>query len=115
MLNGSMFCDATKYVNDESFFMNPNNVIEIATFDGLYTFEVFSAYPTVKTDNYFKTYFPTDEEFLKFLTDREAKSLYHKEGLVLSEKDVIITLSTCILGNDDGRYAIHAKLIKVET
>lgn len=114
MLNGSMFCDATKYL-DEAFFMNPNNVIEIATFDGLYTFEVFAAYPTDKYDNYFKTYFPTDEEFVKFCTDREAKSLYHKEGMTFSEKDVIVTLSTCILGNDDGRYAIHAKLVKIET
>ena len=113
MLNGSMFCDATKFL-EEGFFMNPENDIEITTFDGIYTFRVFSAYPTDKYDNYFKTYFPTGEEFVQFCTDREAKSLYHKEGMTFSPDDVIITLSTCILGNDDGRYAVHAKLIKVE-
>lgn len=114
MLNGSMFCDATKFL-DESFFMNTANDIEITTFDGLYTFRVFSAYPTDKYDNYFKTYFPTNDEFVQFCIDREAKSLYHREGITFSPDDVIITLSTCILGNNDGRYAIHAKLVKVES
>lgn len=114
MLNGSMFCDATKYL-DEAYFMNTAHDIEITTFDGLYTFRVFSAYATDKYDNYFKTYFPTEEEFVQFCIDREAKSLYHREGITFSPDDIIITLSTCILGNDDGRYAIHAKLIKVET
>ena len=114
MLNGSMFCDATKFL-DKDFFMNPANDIEIATFDGLYTFRVFSAYPTDKYDNYFKTYFPTKDEFVQFCIDREAKSLYHREGITFSPDDIIITLSTCILGNEDGRYAVHAKLIKVET
>ena len=113
MLNGSMFCDATKFL-DESFFMNPANDIEITTFDGHYTFRVFSAYTTNKYDNYFKTYFPTNDSYLEFLTEREAKSHFHKEGVTFSPDDVIITLSTCILGDDDGRYAIHAKLIKVE-
>ena len=114
MLNGSMFCDATKFL-DEDFFMNPANDIEITTFDGIYTFRVFSAYTTDKYDNYFKTYFPTEEEFIQFCIDREAKSLYHREDVSFNPDDVIITLSTCILGNDDGRYAIHAKLIKVES
>lgn len=113
MLNGSMFCDATKFL-DESFFMDPANDIEITTFDGHYTFRVFSAYATNKYDNYFRTYFPSDEDFMRFLTEREAKSHFHKEGVTLSPDDIIITLSTCILGNDNGRYAIHAKLIKVE-
>ena len=113
MLNGSMFCDATKFL-DEDFFMNTANDIQITTFDGLYTFRVFSAYPTDKYDNYFKTYFPTKDEFVQFCVEREAKSLYHREGVTFTPDDVIITLSTCILGNDDGRYAIHAKLIKVE-
>lgn len=115
MLNGSMFCDATKYVNDESFFMNSQNDIEITTFDGHYTFRVFSAYTTNKYDNYFKTYFASSEEFIKFCEDREAKSHFKKEDMTFTKDDVIITLSTCILGNEEGRYAIHAKLIKVES
>ena len=114
MFNGSMFCDATKFVEDGNFFMNTENDIEITTFDGHYTFRVFSAYPTNKYDKYFRTYFASDEEFLTFLTEREAKSLYHRDDITLSADDVIITLSTCILGNEDGRYAVHAKLIKVE-
>lgn len=115
MLNGSMFHDATKFVLDEKFFLSPENDIEITTFDGHYTFRVFSAYTTNKYDNYFKTYFPSNEDFLKFCEERRDKSHFYKEGITFSPDDVIITLSTCILGNDDGRYAVHAKLIKVET
>ena len=114
MLNGSMFCDATKFVEDKNFFMNNENDIEITTFDGHYIFRVFSAYPTDKYDKYFRTYFASDEEFLSFLNEREAKSLYHRDDISFSKDDIIITLSTCILGTEDGRYAIHAKLIKVE-
>ena len=114
MYNGSMFCDATKYVNDRDFFMNTENDIEITTFDGHYTFRVFSAYPTDKSDRYFRTYFASDEEFVQFCYEREERSLYHRDDISFSGDDVIITLSTCILGNEDGRYAIHAKLIKVE-
>lgn len=113
MLNGSMFCDATKYL-EKDFFMNPENKIEIYTFDGLYIFEVFSAYATNKYDNYFRTGFSSDAEFVQFCYDREAMSYYHRENISFSPDDLVITLSTCILGNDDGRYAIHAKLIKVE-
>lgn len=113
MLNGSMFHDATKFL-DEEFFMNTENDIVITTFDGHYTFRVFSAYPTSKYDDYFRTYFASNEDFLNFCYDREAKSIYHREDISFSPDDLIITLSTCILGNDDGRYAIHAKLIKVE-
>lgn len=113
MFNGSMFCDATKFL-EKDYFMNPENKIEITTFDGHYTFEVFSAYATNKYDNYFRTGFSSDEEFVKFCYDREEKSYYHRENISFSPDDLIITLSTCILGNDDGRYAIHAKLINVE-
>lgn len=113
MMNGSMFCDATKFL-EKDFFMNPENKIEITTFDGHYTFEVFSAYATNKYDNYFRTGFSSGEEFVKFCYDREEKSYYHRENVSFSPDDLIITLSTCILGNDDGRYAIHAKLVKVE-
>ena len=113
MLNGSMFCDATKYI-ERDFFMNTEHDIEITTFDGHYTFRVFSAYPTDKYDRYFRTYFASDEEFVNFCYEREAKSLHHRDDISFSKDDIIITLSTCILGNEDGRYAIHAKLIKVE-
>ena len=94
--------------------MNPENKIEIYTLDGLYIFEVFSAYATNKYDNYFRTGFSSDAEFVQFCYDREAMSYYHRENISFSPDDLVITLSTCILGNDDGRYAIHAKLIKVE-
>ncbi len=113
MMNGSMFYDVTKYMS-EDFFYN-NDIVEITTFDGLYTFQVFSAYPTTKYDDYFSTHFINDEMFMQFCEKRRARSLYVKEGITFTPEDTIITFSTCITGNPDGRYAVHAKLIKVET
>ncbi len=114
MTNKSMFYDITKYVLDKDFFMDPEKNPEIATFDGLYTFTVFSAYPTVADDPYFRTHFANDDAFVKFCKEREERSLYHKEGIEFDKDDIIITFSTCILGQPDGRYAVHAVLTKVE-
>ncbi len=113
MMNDSMFHDVEFYFK-EDFFMDEAHNIIITTFDARYTFEVFSVYETIAYDQYFRTHFASDEDFLKFCTEREAKSKYHKPNMSFTADDVLITLSTCKLGYDDGRYAVHAKLVKVE-
>ncbi|MGM9642654.1 MAG: class B sortase [Eubacteriales bacterium] len=113
MLNGTMFNDIESYLK-EDFFMDTSNDIVITTFDAMYTFRVFSVYPTNAYDKYFKTHFSGDNEFLEFCRYREEKSLYHRDDISFEPDDVLITLSTCILGKEDGRYAIHAKLIKID-
>lgn len=113
MLNGTMFHGVESYL-DEAFFMDNANDIVITTFDGMYTFRVFSAYPTDAYDKYFRTHFSSDFDFIEFCNEREEKSLYHRNDITFEPDDVLITLSTCILGQEDGRYAIHAKLIKIE-
>ncbi len=114
MVNGSMFADVTNYVLDKDFFMDDAHDVQITTFDGLYTFRVFSAYPTVSNDPYFRTHFANDSDFLAFCEEREKKSLYHKEGIEFKPDDVVITFSTCILGQDKGRYAVHAVLVDIK-
>ncbi len=113
MLNGSMFADVQEFAN-KNFFMDTAHDIEIATFDAIYTFRVFSVYKTDMYDRYFQTYFKSDEEFLSFCKFREERSDFHREGIEFSSDDVIITLSTCTLGQKEGRFVVHAKLIKVE-
>ncbi len=113
MLNQTMFHDVENYLNKD-FFFDPANDIVITTFDGMYTFRVFSVYPTNAFDKYFKTQFDSSVEFLNFCREREAMSIYHRDDINFEWDDVLVTLSTCIMGQEDGRYAIHAKLIKIE-
>lgn len=112
MQNGAMFNNLESFL-DKDFFMNTD--LELSTFTGIYTFRVFSIYRTRKDYFYYDTQFDDDEEFMEFCTQAEQDSLFHKEGITFSPDDILLTLSTCITGDESGRYAIHAKLIKVET
>ncbi|MCQ2353782.1 MAG: class B sortase [Clostridia bacterium] len=110
--NGSMFHQLEEYLNEDFFMSTP---VEVSTYDGIYTFEVFSVYRTKMDYQYFETDFSSDEEFLEFCKEAEKNSLFHKEGITFEADDKLLTLSTCITGDSSGRYAIHAKLVKVET
>jgi sortase B len=109
--NGAMFHQLNKFLQ-EDFFMN--TTVELATFDGIYTFEVFAAYRTHIKYRYYATNFPTDEAFVEFCYEAERKSLYHKEGIEFDADDTILTLSTCVNGEKNYRYAIQAKLVSIE-
>ena len=112
MSTGAMFHDLTQYL-DEDFF-NTKQII-LTTFDGIYTFEVFSIHESLANVNYFQTWFGTDAEFVAFCEQQEALSKYHKEGITFTGESRILTLSTCInSGMTDGRYALHAVLVKTE-
>ncbi len=127
MLNGSMFHDVARY--DLHFpdkyglrydgstygqeFFNANHTIKLITFDGIYTFEIFSFYETTENDYYFMTDFASDYSFMSFCERIGEKSQYDT-GIEMGPLDVMITLSTCVNLNPAGRYACHAKLVKIE-
>lgn len=111
MQNGGMFHSLEKYL-DEEFFKSTN--IEVATLDGIYTFEVFAVYAADKYEPYYSTFFGDDAAFLKFCDQCVERSMYDKK-MEFTPDDVILTLSTCVTGRPNERYAIHARLIKVET
>ncbi|MBQ8005061.1 MAG: SrtB family sortase, partial [Clostridia bacterium] len=62
---------------------------------------------------YFKTEFASDEDFLKFAYELKGNSLYSKE-IDFDKDDILLTLSTCTNTTRMGRYALHAKLTKIE-
>ena len=111
MSNGAMFHSALKYL-EEDFFMNTDLVIY--TFDGIYTFEIFSVFETVATDQYFRIYFSGSSDFVEFCRTEESRSIFHKEGISFDADSRIITLSTCVSGTGEGRYCIHGLLKKIE-
>ncbi len=106
---GTMFHDVTKFFDKEVF---ESTLIEIYTFDGIYYFKPFAIYDTISTYQYFRMRFEDDEDFVSFCEKMHANSRI-KNDTTFTADDQIITLSTCTnFGN--GRYALHAKLVKVE-
>lgn len=109
--NGAMFHQLDKFLK-EDFFMN--TTVELATLDGIYTFEVFAVYKSHVKIRYYATSFASDEAFVDFCYNAAEKSLYKKEGIEFNADDTILTLSTCVNGEKNYRYAIQAKLVNVE-
>lgn len=115
MLDGNMFNNVMLFKDEEIF---NTKLIEIYTFDGIYTFEPFAIFQTVRNFPYFRMSFSSDEDFVGFCEKMQGQSLLNKE-MTFTGEDKIITLSTCTPSDDVssayvGRYALHARLIKVE-
>ncbi|MDY4887883.1 MAG: class B sortase [Eubacteriales bacterium] len=127
MLNGSMFHDIARYdlnfpdkygarYDGSSYgqsFFDEHRFIKLITFDGIYTFEIFSFYETTENDRYFTTEFYSDYSYMSFCKTAIEKSQYDT-GTEMGVLDVMLTLSTCVNLNPSGRYACHAKLVKIE-
>ena len=111
MSNGSMLGGVAKFYKNESFFNN--TPIIFYAFDGIYTFEVFSVYRTTADYQYFRTEFNSKEEFLSFAEEMKGNSIYKKD-VTFDADDIILTLSTCTNTNQLGRYALHAKLTRID-
>lgn len=111
MKDGNMFNNVMEFFNEDTF---NSKVIEIYTFDGVYTYEPFAVFEAIQTYHYFDMNFDSDEEFVDFCYEMQEKSMFNKH-MEFSGDDRIITLSTC--KNDPAglyRYALQAKLVKIE-
>ena len=111
MSNGSMLGGVTKFYKSQDFF-NKTPIILYA-FDGIYTFEVFSVYRTTSDYQYFRTAFDTEKDFLDFAYQVKGNSVYQKD-IEFEDGDILMTLSTCTNTTQMGRYALHAKLTKID-
>lgn len=111
MKDGNMFNNVMNFLDEETF---NTKLIEIYTFDGIYYYEPFAIFQTISTYQYFRMYFASDEDFVSFCEEMQSNSNFNK-NFTFTGEDQVITLSTCL--NDIagvGRYALHAKLVKVE-
>jgi len=111
MKDGSMFQDLINFM-DEDFF-NKHRTIVLETLYDSYEAEIFAVYNTTTDFNYIETDFSSEEDYANLLTNIKEKSLFDS-NIEVDEQDQIITLSTCdySLDPDEGRLAVHAKLIK---
>lgn len=113
MRDGNMLNNVTLFYDEEVF---RSKLIEIYTFDGIYTFEPFSVFETTQYHKYAEMEFATGEDFVAFCEHMQRCSPITKD-MTFTPEDRIITLSTCTTAAETyftGRNALHAKLIKVE-
>lgn len=108
MRNDTMFNNLLKF-KDEKFF-NQKNKIRIIKDDKEYIYEAFSAYTIEANYDYLIPDFPNNKAFEEYIREVKNKSLF-KSNLSVSDKDNIITLSTCSYEFEDVRTVVHAKLI----
>ncbi|MBQ8207890.1 MAG: class B sortase [Clostridia bacterium] len=111
MTNGSMLGGVTKFYKSEDLF--ESTPIILYAFDGIYTFEVFSIYRTTADYQYFRTAFDSDSDFISFANEMKNNSVYQKD-IEFTDDDIILTLSTCTNTTQIGRYALHAKLTRID-
>lgn len=106
MNNGAMFHNL-KYLKQKEYFNNVS--VSLYTLNGIYSYEVFSVYNTENTGDYSTIFFESDTKFVSFLEAIQQRSFFSKE-LAFYNTDHILTLSTCLNTNLNGRLAVHAIL-----
>lgn len=114
MKNKSMFNGLTKY-KDKDFY-NAHRYIQLDTLSEQRKYEVVCAFKTVAyANNGFKYYEFVDadsqEDFSAYIEKCQALSFYDT-GVRAEYGDKLITLSTCEYSQNNGRFAVVAKLIE---
>lgn len=112
MKDGSMFGQLDKFL-DEDFF-SQHKEFQFDTIYESYRVEIFSVYVTTTDFNYIQTDFSTDEAYMDFMEVIKEKSKM-PTNIQITEKDNIITLSTCndLQDPEAGRFVLHGKLTKI--
>jgi len=106
--DGTMFNGLVHYFGED--FFNEHRIITFDTLAGEMQWEVFAVFETHVEFYYINTLFPTDKDWFNFITYCQSLSV-HETDVVLQRDDIVLTLSTCAVG-DDYRNVIMARLIK---
>ena len=112
MKNGSMFGRLKKYYEEE--FYQGNQFFTIYVEDQAYRYEIFSVHTVPETDEVYTIWFAPGErskEYREFV-GRMKRTSWYDTGVDVTEKDKIVTLSTCT-ASDDRRFVVHGKLVAV--
>lgn len=101
-----MFAVLNKYQKEEFYKTNP--YLWIFTPEGKYKYEIFSCYITDAEGESYKKDFVDMKEYKTFLDKIMNKSIY-KTGVTITDKDFVLSLSTCTKGAKNLRFIVHAK------
>lgn len=109
MRNGSMFGQLGRY-KQESYFRN-NQYFRIYTPNGMQRYQIFSVYKADVDGSAYSIWSWTGgKEYKEWIEELKSNSMY-ETGVGITENDIIVTLSTCVTGEDEKRLVLHAKLI----
>ena len=110
MKNGSMFGSLKKY-KDYDFYKD-NAYFTLCTPEVNYRYQIFSCRYVDALDELYTTGFDADEKYQNYLDKMVENSLYDT-GVLVSNIDKIITLSTCTY-SDEKRFVVQAKCVMLK-
>ena len=110
MNSGKMFASLVKYADQSYYEEHP--VFYLATEQGKYRLEIFSAYTTTYDSPAYTLKFATKKEHADWLRDIQEKSAIHTP-VTVTENDKIVTLSTCAYSFHNARFVVHGKIIRI--
>ncbi len=116
MRNGTMFKTLHNF-EDETFFQE-NRYAFIYTPEDVYVYDIFAAY--VYGDDHIMYFydFSTEEgyqEYLDDVFDIRSMNAHFRDGVEVTTKNHIITMSTCVGGAPNNRYLVQGVLINDPT
>ncbi len=111
MKDGSMFGLLGRYKN-KSYFPD-NQYFRIYTPDGgTQRYQIFSVYKAAVNGSAYTVWsYPGGSEYEKWIKELKKNSMYDT-GVSVSGDDTIVTLSTCVTGEDTKRLVVQAKRIQ---
>ena len=105
MNDNSMFHDLEKF-EDQSFWEKNQNFY-IYTADGRkLTYQIYAAGPVSAVSDSYLTEFGSDEAYQSFLNLGKSEALYDT-GIEVAASDTVVTLSTCVKGDDEQRFVVR--------
>jgi sortase B len=111
MNSGKMFASLVKYADQSYYEEHP--VFYLATEQGKYRLEIFSAYTTTYDSPAYTLKFATKKEHSDWLQEIQEKSAIHAP-VAVTENDRIVTLSTCAYSFHNARFVVHGKMTRIK-
>lgn len=116
MLNGTMFGYLKQlWLNYNIFTSTIGRKVYFDTENGRHLYEVFAVYPAEATEDYARTEFISDEDFLNYCEKLRTRATPGRRlKITFNRDDKILTLSTCTKMFEnlkEGRMVVHARLI----
>ncbi len=112
MKNGTMFADIEKF-KDASYYES-HKELHIYTEGMTYVLYPVAGILTDGQDDYVRTSFNSDEDFLSYVNYFVSNTTFTSEQTI-ELTDRIVMLSTCNYDVDDGRYVLICKLVTEES
>ena len=111
MRNGSMFAELEGYRNQE--YYDAHRQLVLQTPSGNYLVEPFAGLLSDGYTDYIQIDFQDSDSFLAYVSQMRSQSTFQSDVTVAAE-DRILTMSTCRYDVENGRYAVFAKLTRME-